>query len=73
MLSDHKGRPETMLSTIADFCGDESGGTAIEYGLIVGLLAVAIITTLNSVADENSKMWTKIADRSSDAMQNAGK
>ena len=38
-----------MRSVVTRFAKDESGATAIEYGLIAALIAVAIITALTSV------------------------
>jgi pilus assembly protein Flp/PilA len=35
---------------LSRFAADESGATAIEYGLIAALIAVAIITALNSLS-----------------------
>jgi pilus assembly protein Flp/PilA len=32
------------------FAKDESGGTAVEYGLIVAAISVAILTVLNAVS-----------------------
>jgi len=37
------------MNTIKRFAKDESGATAIEYGLIAMLIAVAIITILRTV------------------------
>ena len=37
-----------MKSLVTRFVKDESGATAIEYGLIAGLVSVAIITGLTS-------------------------
>jgi pilus assembly protein Flp/PilA len=37
-------------SLVADFWADESGATAIEYALIAGGIAIAIIASLNAVA-----------------------
>nr|WP_314445671.1 Flp family type IVb pilin [uncultured Sphingomonas sp.] len=39
---------------------DQSGATAIEYGLIVALLAVACITGLSSLGGGTNGMWGKI-------------
>ena len=36
---------------------DESGATAIEYGLIVALLAVVCIGAFNSLGGGNGGMW----------------
>jgi len=38
-----------MQLLIADFLNDESGATAIEYGLVVSLISVAIIGALLSI------------------------
>lgn len=38
-----------MLHTIKDFAKDESGATAIEYGLIAALVAVAAISALEAL------------------------
>ena len=36
---------------------DNSGATAVEYGLIVSLIVIAIIGALNSFAAESIQMW----------------
>jgi pilus assembly protein Flp/PilA len=38
-----------MVSVITSFIRDETGATAIEYGLIASLIAVVIITALTTV------------------------
>ena len=38
-----------MNNLFARFVRDESGATAIEYGLIAALIAVVIITALTSI------------------------
>lgn len=40
---------------------EDSGATAIEYGLIVALIFVAIIAGINSVSMENSEMYNTIS------------
>jgi pilus assembly protein Flp/PilA len=37
------------MKTLVKFAKDESGATAIEYGLIAAGISVAIITVVNSV------------------------
>lgn len=44
------------------FTKDESGATAIEYGLIAGLISVAIITTVTLVGTDVSAVFQKVAD-----------
>jgi pilus assembly protein Flp/PilA len=38
-----------MRQLLLKFCNDESGATAIEYGLIAAGIALAIITILNKL------------------------
>ena len=40
-----------MKNLFSRFADDESGATAIEYGLIASLVAVAIITALGLLGD----------------------
>jgi len=43
-------KPEVVMTRLlADFLSSESGATAIEYGLIVVGIALAIIAAVNSV------------------------
>lgn len=44
----------TVMKTIID---DESGATAIEYGLIVALIALAIVGSIAALAGETSELW----------------
>ena len=41
---------------------NEKGATAIEYGLIVAMIAMAIIGAVKSVADENNGLWAIVKD-----------
>ena len=40
-----------MIQFVARFIKDENGATAIEYGLIVALISVVIITAVTSVGN----------------------
>lgn len=51
-----------MTKFINKFIKDESGATAIEYGLIAALIAVAIITVLGLVGDELLTTFTRVED-----------
>ena len=42
---------------------DDRGATAIEYGLIVALVVIAIIGAVSSVADETNGLWAFVSDR----------
>ena len=48
-----------MSKFVSKFMNDESGATAIEYGLIVALIAVVVITAFTTLgANLNGKMTT---------------
>ncbi len=49
------------LSRIPPPAADERGATAIEYGLIVALIAVAIIAALTTVGTNLSTLFTTVA------------
>jgi len=42
---------------------DERGGTAIEYGLIVSLIVIAMITTLSTLADSTLSLWDHVEEQ----------
>ncbi|HEX4535092.1 MAG TPA: Flp family type IVb pilin [Rhizomicrobium sp.] len=49
-----------MKNTISRFVRDESGVTAIEYGLIAALIAVAIITIVTTLGSSLSATFTTV-------------
>ena len=49
-----------MKSMILKFWSDESGATAIEYGLIAAGIALAIITVVNSLGSTMNDKFTSI-------------
>jgi pilus assembly protein Flp/PilA len=50
-----------MKSLISEFFKDESGATAIEYGLIAAGIAIAIITAVNGVGSQLSLTFNNIS------------
>ena len=50
-----------MRKFISSFRSDESGTTAIEYGLIAALIAVVIITAVTSVGAKLTTTFTSVA------------
>ncbi|MEE4350690.1 MAG: Flp family type IVb pilin [Pacificimonas sp.] len=55
------------MSFIRNFRRDEEGATAIEYGLIAALIAVAAMAAMSALGDSISNTFTE----ASDAMNNA--
>jgi pilus assembly protein Flp/PilA len=51
-----------MKDQIIKFWRDEEGATAIEYGLIAGLIAVGLIFSLEGVRTAISGLFDKIAN-----------
>ena len=49
-----------MTNVFARFVKDESGATAIEYGLIAALIAVVCITVWTNVGNSLSAKFTEI-------------
>jgi len=52
-----------MNAKLMKFLRDEDGVTAIEYGLIAGLIAVAIIVAVTLVGTDLAALFTKIAGK----------
>jgi pilus assembly protein Flp/PilA len=49
-----------MTKTLKRFLADDSGATAIEYGLIAAGISVAIIAALGNVKDGLIEIFTKV-------------
>lgn len=49
------------MTFIKKLYADEQGATAIEYGLIAALIAVAAITAMGSLGDELSTTFSTVA------------
>ncbi len=50
-----------MKTLFTRFVKDESGATAIEYGLIAALIAVACITAMTTLGPELGKKFSKVS------------
>jgi pilus assembly protein Flp/PilA len=48
-----------MLQQVVKFVRDEEGATAVEYGLIIGLIAIALVTVLVAMAGGLSDLFDK--------------
>ena len=57
------------MKSLMQFAKDESGATAIEYGLIAAGISVAIITVVNSLGSQLKNTFTNVSTQ----LGNAGK
>ncbi|WP_321335049.1 Flp family type IVb pilin [Breoghania sp.] len=51
-----------MKTLLARFAKDESGATAIEYGLIAALIAVVVIGILTTIGTNLTARFTEVAN-----------
>ena len=56
-----------MTNLIKRFIRDEDGATAIEYGLIAALIAVAIVAVLLTLGPQLEAVFTRVGTTLSDA------
>jgi pilus assembly protein Flp/PilA len=57
------------MKTLMQFVKDESGATAIEYGLIAAGISVAIIAVVNSLGGQLKNTFSSVSSQ----LANAGK
>ncbi len=57
-----------MLNGLKAFYSDESGATAIEYGLIAALVSVAAIGALTSLGNSLNTMFGTVSNSMSNAV-----
>jgi len=62
MQCDNEHRSKLMSKFFARFIKDESGATAIEYGLIASLISIAAIAAFNSVGGKLKSTFNDIAN-----------
>ena len=55
------------MNLVTRFAADESGATAIEYGLIAGLIAVGIIVAATTQGTSQSSMIARISGKQNTA------
>ena len=52
--------PDVLMPVIANLIRDESGATAIEYGLLVGALGITLMMTLGNLGSETKHILSDI-------------
>jgi pilus assembly protein Flp/PilA len=53
---------DVLAKKIASFAHDQTGATAIEYGLIAGLIAVVVIGAVTTVGTKVSNQFANIGN-----------
>lgn len=64
MLNDLSTRAYVAVQTLAH---KQKGASAVEYGLILGLIAVVIIVTLGLIGTSLDELFTKASTKLDDA------
>jgi pilus assembly protein Flp/PilA len=52
-----------MLELIRRITRCEQGATAVEYGLIVSLIVIAMVAALTGTANSTTNMWGKVSNK----------
>ncbi|MFN3213466.1 MAG: Flp family type IVb pilin [Henriciella sp.] len=60
----------TLYKKTRDLLQNESGATAVEYGLLLALMTLALIGALNATGDGAAGKWDDNADQIGTAMDN---
>lgn len=58
-----------LIKFLKHIGNDSRGATAVEYGLIISLVVVAMAGALQTVANANSSKWEEVQTRSEEVMQ----
>jgi pilus assembly protein Flp/PilA len=61
-----------MQGLLVRFLHDDGGATAIEYGLIAAMIAVAIIAALTAFGGSVQNMFGRVQNTAGSAMDSAG-
>lgn len=56
------------MNIFSRFVADESGATAIEYGLIAALISVGIIAAATTLGDSLTNVFTDLSDEMESAI-----
>lgn len=59
-----------LYDQIRRFAGDEGGATAIEYGLIAGLVAVAALVAITLTGGNIIALFNDVSSRSAEQLNN---
>jgi pilus assembly protein Flp/PilA len=60
----------SMVQLLQKIVSDERGATAVEYGFMLALIVLAMMSALSGVADETSKLWNDVSTKTAEATGN---
>ena len=58
----------TATKLISKLVRDEQGTSAVELGLILAMIVLAMFAALKGFSAENNRTWTNIADKTREAI-----
>ena len=57
-----------MKRRLIKLAGNVRGATAIEYGLIVALIVIAIVAAISTLGGSTGTMWSNMTDKVGNAL-----
>jgi len=60
-----------MTKALVRFLADDSGATAIEYGLIAALIAIALISAFAALGGNNGALWGAMTNKAAPTLDGA--
>lgn len=61
-----------LLSIFRSIIADKQGATAIEYGLILAMVFLAMVGAVQAFGEEMTDLFNDVSSQSVSAMKNAG-
>lgn len=61
----------TIAKILSRVMADTRGTSAIEYGIICGMIVIGLIAAVDGFADENTGVWAVVSNKQQEATQNA--
>ena len=59
--------PRALASQLSRLVSDNRGATAVEYGLILALIFLAIVGSIQAVANSTTGMWNDVSAKVANA------
>lgn len=60
-----------MKSFLKKLAQDATGTSAVEYGIILAMVFLAIVTAIRGVSTENNNIWTNFSNKTQEAISAA--